>query len=123
MTPAVAGARLRGVPYVLAVFEASGLANRIFRSGAAAACVTFPGDVARFPTPHTALTGYPLRPGFQRRTPEAPPRRLLVMGGSQGARRINQAGWGGLAGLLRPLHAVIPPPAPHPRAPAAAPSP
>jgi UDP-N-acetylglucosamine--N-acetylmuramyl-(pentapeptide) pyrophosphoryl-undecaprenol N-acetylglucosamine transferase len=100
MAPAVAGARLRGVPYVLAVFEAGGLANRIFRSGAAAACVTFPDDVARFATPRTALTGYPLRPGFKRRTPEAPPRRLLVMGGSQGARRINQAVWGALDGLL-----------------------
>jgi UDP-N-acetylglucosamine--N-acetylmuramyl-(pentapeptide) pyrophosphoryl-undecaprenol N-acetylglucosamine transferase len=107
MTPAVAGARLRRVPYVLAVFEASGLANRIFRSRAAAACVTFPGDVARFPTRRTALTGYPLRPGFQRRIPEAPPRRLLVMGGSQGARRINQAVWGALDELLGRFEEVI----------------
>jgi len=107
MTPAVAGARLRGVPYVLAVFEASGLANRLWRRGATAACVTFPGDVSRFPTRRTVLTGYPLRPGFRRRVPEAPPGRLLVMGGSQGARRINQAVWEALDGLLERFEEVV----------------
>ena len=107
MTPAIAGANLRGVPYALAVFEAGGLANRFCRPGAAAACVTFPDDVARFPTRRTVLTGYPLRPGFVRRTPEAPPRRLLVMGGSQGARRINQAVWEGLDGLLERFEEVV----------------
>jgi UDP-N-acetylglucosamine--N-acetylmuramyl-(pentapeptide) pyrophosphoryl-undecaprenol N-acetylglucosamine transferase len=107
MTPAIVGARLRGVPYALAVFEASGLANRLCRSGAGAACVTFPGDVSRFPTRRTVLTGYPLRSGFQRRVPEVPPRRLLVMGGSQGARHINQAVWEGLDGLLERFEEVI----------------
>jgi UDP-N-acetylglucosamine--N-acetylmuramyl-(pentapeptide) pyrophosphoryl-undecaprenol N-acetylglucosamine transferase len=107
MTPAVAGARLRGVPYVLAVFEASGLANRMWRSGATAACVTFPGDVSRFPTRRTVLTGYPVRPGFRQRTPEVPPRRLLVTGGSQGARRINQVVWSALEGLLERFEEVI----------------
>jgi UDP-N-acetylglucosamine--N-acetylmuramyl-(pentapeptide) pyrophosphoryl-undecaprenol N-acetylglucosamine transferase len=107
MTPGVAGARVRGVPYVLAVFEATGLANRMCRPGAAAACVTFPGDVSRFPTPRTELTGYPLRPGFRQRVPEVPPRRLLVMGGSQGARRINQAVWGALDGLLQRFEEVV----------------
>lgn len=100
MAPAIAGARLRGVPYVLQVSEAGGLANRIFRSGAAAACVTFPGDATSFRTPRTVLTGYPLRPGFTRRIPEVPPRRLLVIGGSQGARRLNQTVWAVLDDLL-----------------------
>lgn len=107
MTPAVAAARIRGVPYVLAVFEASGLANRMCRPGARAACVTFPGDVSRFPTPHTVLTGFPLRPGFRKRLPEVPPKRLLVMGGSQGARRINEAVWGALDGLLQRFEEVV----------------
>jgi UDP-N-acetylglucosamine--N-acetylmuramyl-(pentapeptide) pyrophosphoryl-undecaprenol N-acetylglucosamine transferase len=107
MAPAVAAARIRRVPYVLAVFEAHGLANRMFRGGAAAACVTFPGDVEAFRTPCTELTGYPLRPGFERRTPEAPPRTLLVMGGSQGARRINQAVWGALDELVAGFEEVI----------------
>jgi UDP-N-acetylglucosamine--N-acetylmuramyl-(pentapeptide) pyrophosphoryl-undecaprenol N-acetylglucosamine transferase len=106
IAPAVAAARLRGVACVLQVSEAGGLANRLFRRGAAAACVTFPGDVARFRTPRTVLTGYPLRPGFRRRSPSAPPRKLLVTGGSQGARRLNQAVWGALTGLLQRFEEV-----------------
>lgn len=107
MTPSVAAARLRRIPYVLAVFEAHGLANRMFRRGAAAACLTFAEDVASFRTPRTLLTGFPLRRGFHRRAPDAPPRRLLVMGGSQGARRINQAVWGALDGLRRRFDEVV----------------
>jgi UDP-N-acetylglucosamine--N-acetylmuramyl-(pentapeptide) pyrophosphoryl-undecaprenol N-acetylglucosamine transferase len=107
MVPAVAAARLRGVPYVLQVSEAHGLANRMFRSGAAAACVTFPRDVEGFPTRWTVLTGYPLRPGFVRRIPCLPPQRLLVMGGSQGARRLNETVWAALDELLRRFVEVI----------------
>ncbi len=101
MAPALAAARVLRIPYVLAVFEAGGLANRIFRSGAAAACVSFPADLDRFPTRHTVFTGYPLRPGFEPRTPAVPPRNLLVIGGSQGARRLNEAVWSSLGGLLQ----------------------
>jgi UDP-N-acetylglucosamine--N-acetylmuramyl-(pentapeptide) pyrophosphoryl-undecaprenol N-acetylglucosamine transferase len=107
MAPAVAAARLRRVPYVLQVSEAGGLANRLFRPGAAAACVTFPGDVEAFRTPRTLLTGYPLRPGFARRVPGVPARRLLVMGGSQGARRLNQAVWSSLGALLDAFEEVV----------------
>jgi UDP-N-acetylglucosamine--N-acetylmuramyl-(pentapeptide) pyrophosphoryl-undecaprenol N-acetylglucosamine transferase len=107
MAPAIAAARIRGVPYVLQVSEAGGLANRMFRGGAAAACVTFPGDVESFRTPRTMLTGYPLRQGFERRVPEVPPRRLLVMGGSQGARRVNQTVWAALDDLLEGFDEVV----------------
>ncbi|HXM57649.1 MAG TPA: UDP-N-acetylglucosamine--N-acetylmuramyl-(pentapeptide) pyrophosphoryl-undecaprenol N-acetylglucosamine transferase [Candidatus Dormibacteraeota bacterium] len=107
MAPAIFGARTLGLPYVLQVSEAGGLANRMFRGGAAAACVTFPGDVETFRTPRTVLTGYPLRPGFSPRTPSVPPRRLLAMGGSQGARRLNQAVWGALDELLGAFEEVI----------------
>jgi UDP-N-acetylglucosamine--N-acetylmuramyl-(pentapeptide) pyrophosphoryl-undecaprenol N-acetylglucosamine transferase len=107
MAPGLAAARLRGVPYVLQVFEAGGLANRMFRRWAAAACVTFQRDLEEFETPRTVLTGYPLRPGFARRTPRVPPRSLLVMGGSQGARRLNQAVWGALDRLLARFEEVV----------------
>ena len=107
MAPGLAAARLRGIPYVLQVFEARGLANRIFRRSAAAACVTFPRDADEFRTRRTVLTGYPLRPGFVRRTPLVPPERLLVMGGSQGARRLNQSTWGALDRLLERFREVI----------------
>lgn len=107
MAPAIAAARIRGVPYVLQVSEAGGLANRMFRPGAAAACVTFPGDVDAFRTSRTVLTGYPLRPGFDRRVPDVPARRLLVVGGSQGARRLNEAVWGALGALLDAYEEVV----------------
>lgn len=107
MAPALYGARRRGVPYVLAVFEAGGLANRLFRSGAAAACLTYERDLPAFATPRTVHTGYPLRPGFVRRTPRVPARRLLVLGGSLGARRINRAVWGALDGLLDRFEDVV----------------
>jgi UDP-N-acetylglucosamine--N-acetylmuramyl-(pentapeptide) pyrophosphoryl-undecaprenol N-acetylglucosamine transferase len=107
MAPALAAARLRRVPYVLQVSEAGGLANRMFRRGAAAACVTFARDLAGFRTPRTVLTGYPLRAGFARAAPRVPPRRLLVMGGSQGARRLNHAVWGALPELLERFEEVV----------------
>lgn len=107
MAPAIAAARLRRVPYVLQVSEAGGLANRMFRAGAAAACVTFPRDVGAFPTPRTVLTGYPLRQGFERRTPDVPPRRLLVMGGSQGARQINETVWSCLGELTARFEEMV----------------
>src|SRR5260221_2720712 len=88
MAPAVWAARRRGIPYVLAVFESGGLANRLFRGGAAAACVSFADDVDRFPTAHTELTGYPLRPGFAPGSPRVAAGRLPVIGGIQVARGI-----------------------------------
>src|SRR5207302_2288977 len=60
MAPALWAAGRRRIPYVLAVFESGGLANRLFRRWAAAACVSFADDVERFPTARTVLTGYPL---------------------------------------------------------------
>jgi UDP-N-acetylglucosamine--N-acetylmuramyl-(pentapeptide) pyrophosphoryl-undecaprenol N-acetylglucosamine transferase len=107
MAPALYGARRRHVPYVLAVFEAGGLANRLFRSGATAACVTYERDLTAFATPRTVHTGYPLRPGFARRTPQVPAHRLLVTGASLGARTINEAVWGALDGLLERFGEVV----------------
>jgi UDP-N-acetylglucosamine--N-acetylmuramyl-(pentapeptide) pyrophosphoryl-undecaprenol N-acetylglucosamine transferase len=105
MVPCVCAAFLRRVPYVLQVSEPSGLANRLLRRGAAAACVSFPGDV--FPTRRTLVTGYPVRGGFARRAPHVPPRRLLIMGGSLGARRINHAVWAALDELLARFEEVV----------------
>jgi UDP-N-acetylglucosamine--N-acetylmuramyl-(pentapeptide) pyrophosphoryl-undecaprenol N-acetylglucosamine transferase len=107
MVPCLWAARRRRVPYVLQVSEPTGLANRILRSGAAAACVSFPSDVAAFPTRCTVVTGYPIRRGFAPRRPNVPPRRLLVMGGSHGARRINETVWEGLDALLARFDEVV----------------
>lgn len=107
MAPALWGARRTHTPYVLQVSEAGGLANRLFRAGAAAACLTFSDDLGRFPTRRTELTGYPLRPGLVPRIPLAPARRLLVLGGSQGAHRINEAVWGALDDLVERFEEVV----------------
>src|SRR5438046_2504565 len=91
MAPAVAAARMRGIPYVLHEKDVRpGLATRIFASGAAAICTTLPGTEGRLHVRRVELTGVPLREGFKPRTPEVPPRRLLITGGSQGARNVNQ---------------------------------
>jgi len=107
MVPCLWAARRRGIPYVLQVSEPGGLAHQMLRSGAAAACVSFAEDAACFPTRRTVFTGYPIRPGFLRAVPRVPPRRLLVMGGSLGARRLNQVVWGALDGLLQRFDEVV----------------
>jgi UDP-N-acetylglucosamine--N-acetylmuramyl-(pentapeptide) pyrophosphoryl-undecaprenol N-acetylglucosamine transferase len=108
MAPAVAAARLRGVPYVLHEKDVRpGLATRIFAGKAAAICTTLPGTERRLGGLPVVLTGVPLRDGFDPRTPEVPPRRLLVTGGSQGARNLNQAVWSALDELLVRFEEVI----------------
>ncbi len=108
MAPAVAAARIRGIPYVLHEKDVRpGLATRFFAGGAAAICTTLPGTEERISNDHVELTGVPLREGFEPRTPAVPPRRVLVMGGSQGARHINEAVWGALDGLLKRFEEVV----------------
>lgn len=108
MAPAVAAARLRGIPYVLHEKDVRpGLATRFFAAGAAAICTTLPGTEKRLKHARIVLTGVPLREGFSPRTPEVPPRRLLVTGGSQGARKLNQAVWSALDTLCAKFEEVI----------------
>src|SRR5437879_7772199 len=106
MAPAVAAARMRKIPYVLHEKDVRPrLATRFFSAGAAAICTTLPGTEKRLGNDHVALTGVPLREGFEPRTPAVPPKRLLVLGGSQGARHINEAVWGALDGLRKRFEA------------------
>lgn len=106
MLPTVLAARTKGVPYVLVAAEATGLATRMLASRAAAVCVTFQQTRAQIPSDRVEVTGFPLREGFRPGAPRVPARRLLVMGGSQGARRLNQAVWGGLEDLCRRFETV-----------------
>lgn len=67
-----------------------GLANRIVGKWVTAAAVNFPPTAAYFRDAH--VTGIPVRPEFfllPQRDPAAAPR-LLVFGGSQGARALNE---------------------------------
>jgi UDP-N-acetylglucosamine--N-acetylmuramyl-(pentapeptide) pyrophosphoryl-undecaprenol N-acetylglucosamine transferase len=108
MAPAVAAARMRGIPYVLHEKDVRpGLATRLFAGAAAAICTTLPGTQKRIRARRVVLTGVPLREGFEPRTPSVPPRRLLITGGSQGARNLNQAVWGALDELLRRFESVV----------------
>ena len=108
MAPAVAAARLRGIPYVLHEKDVRpGLATRTFAGSAACVCTTLPGTEKRLKTARIELTGVPLREGFAPRTPAAPARVLLITGGSQGARHLNHAVWAALDGLLERFEEVI----------------
>jgi UDP-N-acetylglucosamine--N-acetylmuramyl-(pentapeptide) pyrophosphoryl-undecaprenol N-acetylglucosamine transferase len=108
MAPAVAAARMRKIPYVLHEKDVRpGLATRFFAGGAAVVCTTLPGTEARLSARRVELTGVPLRDGFAPRTPNVPPRRLLITGGSQGARHVNEAVWGALDQLLKRFEEVV----------------
>ncbi len=108
MAPAVAAARMRGIPYVLHEKDVRpGLATRIFAGAAAAVCTTLPGTEKRIRTRRVVLTGVPLRKGFEQRTPAVPARHLLITGGSQGARNLNQAVWGALEQLCERFEEVV----------------
>jgi len=105
MAPALFGARLRRVPYVLHEQNVlPGLATRLFAGGAAAICTTFPGTRV---DGDVEVTGLPLRSGFMPRTPAVPARVLLVTGGSQGALKINRTVWACLDDLLARYPEVI----------------
>lgn len=91
--PAVLGARMAGVPVLLVEPNAvPGLANRWLSRWAREAAVAWPqaGRALRCPA---TVTGVPVRREFRRTAEPAtagPPWRLLVLGGSQGARQLNE---------------------------------
>src|SRR5438552_7169891 len=99
---------MRRIAYVLHEKDVRpGLATRYFAAGAAAMCTTLPGTEQRLKDGQVVLTGVPLREGFAPRTPNVPPRRLLVTGGSQGARRLNEATWSALDALCARFEEVV----------------
>ena len=108
MAPAVAAARLRGIPYVLHEKDVRpGLATRMFAGSAAAVCTTLPGTEKRIRARRVVLTGVPLREGFELRTPAVPARNLLITGGSQGARNLNQTVWAALDALVERFDEIV----------------
>ena len=87
--PAVVAARARRIPVVVHESDAHpGLANRIAVRLGARAAVTLPGTPLR----GAVVTGNPIRPAIAsvERAPVAPPR-IAVVGGSLGARSLNEA--------------------------------
>jgi len=88
--PGMAAAILLGIPTL--AFEPNavpGLVNRWIGKRVSAAAVNFPPTTRYFR--HAKVTGIPVRAEFFRIQPKRDPaRRLLVFGGSQGARVLNQ---------------------------------
>lgn len=100
--PVLSAAAAAGVPLVLHEQNAfPGRANRFLSRKAAVVCVSFPDSAASFPRgTRIEVTGNPVRPPFFATSRDegrsalglAPGQRLvLVMGGSLGARTLNQA--------------------------------
>lgn len=92
----VLAARILGVP--TAVHEQNsvpGMTNKVLGRMVRRVFLSFPDTLGAFPPEKTYLTGNPVRPEIfkagDRRHGRTPGKRLLIFGGSQGARPINDA--------------------------------
>ncbi len=107
--PVALAARSLGLPVALLEPNADiGLANRLVAPLVQRAYTAFP-EAARFFTPSALLeTGVPIRAGFAPRpwTPDPAHFRVLVLGGSQGAKSLNEQVPRALAGLTGPVSVV-----------------
>lgn len=90
--PVLIMAKLRGIPYLIHEQNAiPGLSNRLLARGAKLVCLSFAASAVLFNNCKTKVTGNPLRQGLDNVSTEIPyPGKLLIFGGSRGARAINQ---------------------------------
>lgn len=104
--PVLVAAKLRGVPTIIHEANAfPGLANRVVARWVTAVAVAFDEALPRMKRADGVITGNPIREEFfelgaRPRTPGAR-RRLLIFGGSQGSRVLNDAMTGALLFLAR----------------------
>lgn len=101
--PVLLAARLGGVPYLIHEQNAwPGLANRLLGRWARRVCLSFNEAGKAFRRAPVVLTGNPVRAAMER-CPELPgdESRLLVFGGSHGARAINRVMVAALPQLTR----------------------
>ncbi len=118
--PALRVASWMGVPVVLQEQNSyAGITNRLLAKSAALICVAWPGMDRYFPGANIVLTGNPLRSQFSRydlTTQDARQqlgldpnlRTILVMGGSLGARALNEAIQVGVSWLnTHPDHQIL----------------
>ncbi len=93
--PVVMAARRLHIPIVLQEQNAvPGKANRILSRWAEKICVTYPSSIGYFPMGKCLLTGNPVRKeilNLKKKKIEDGTFRILILGGSQGARAINKA--------------------------------
>ncbi|MBQ7631774.1 MAG: undecaprenyldiphospho-muramoylpentapeptide beta-N-acetylglucosaminyltransferase [Paludibacteraceae bacterium] len=91
-----------GIPILLQEQNGfAGVTNKLLKDKAAKICVAYPGMEKFFPADKILLTGNPVRQNLLegRRTKGKGQRHLLIIGGSLGARTINEAVLAGLPQL------------------------
>ena len=103
--PVLLAAKLRGVPTIIHEANAfPGLANRSVARFVTAVAVAFDEALERLKRPDGVVTGNPIRAEFftaNRQPPTANRQRLLIFGGSQGSRILNETMSGALLFLAR----------------------
>jgi UDP-N-acetylglucosamine--N-acetylmuramyl-(pentapeptide) pyrophosphoryl-undecaprenol N-acetylglucosamine transferase len=100
--PVVVAAWLRRVPSVLLEQNARpGLANRVLARLARRVCTTFAEARQHLPADKVVLTGNPVRPFAVAPRVAGDGFTVLIFGGSQGARRLNEAAADAAATLVR----------------------
>jgi len=110
--PVVLAAAMRKLPVVAMEPNAiPGLTNRRMANVTTRALVNFPETVEYFPRGRGEVTGVPVRPEFFEIRPKPDSSRftVLVTGGSQGSRTLNNAGrdsWKRFAGARAPIRVI-----------------
>lgn len=104
--PVLLAARLRGVPTVLHEQNAfPGVSNRASAKFVSAVAIAYPDAAVRLKRPDAVVTGNPIRREFfttpDRRPVTGDRKRLLIFGGSQGSRVLNDAMTAALLFLAR----------------------
>lgn len=91
--PVLLMAKMAGIPYLIHEQNAvPGLSNRLLGKWAELICLSFPASGGRFAHSKSLVTGNPLRQGMYSIPADIPqPGKLLIFGGSLGAKAINQA--------------------------------
>ena len=106
--PVAAAARSLGIP--VALLEPNsviGLANRLIAPFVQRAYTAFAASERHFPSGSVLRTGVPIRSGFERRPyRRGTPPTVLVLGGSQGAKSLNEALPAAFSRLSVPLNVV-----------------
>jgi len=117
--PLLLAARALGVPYLIQEQNSyAGLTNKFLAKGARKICVAYPGMEAFFPKEKLQLTGNPVRADLLDVAAKRPAalahfglssekKTLLAIGGSQGARTINESLEAGLPQLLAAGYQVV----------------
>ncbi len=91
--PVLLAAKMAGIPYLIHEQNVvPGLSNKLLGKWAQLVCLTYDDKCRNFDPAKTVVTGNPLRRGLDAAVTTLPdPGKLLIFGGSRGARAINQA--------------------------------